>query len=124
MGTGVIGKKVGDEVFGFAPGCFGYSARVYADLMVVKPTNLSFTDAATTPTVYVTVYAAFNNCEAMDETTKVGKFKDYAIAQLLEACLCSIGPLANINQAVSRTCSFELQIVLRNDGIMSACAGT
>lgn len=46
-------------MFGFAPGCLGYSAYTHAAVMAAKPTTLSFEEAATTPTVFLTVLAAF-----------------------------------------------------------------
>lgn len=58
LSAGVTGLRVGDTVFGLAPGCFGPSVVLPADLMVPKPPGLSFTQAATLPTVFVTVFAA------------------------------------------------------------------
>lgn len=51
--------KVGDAVFGLAPGCFGPAVVLPAGLMVAMPPGLGFVEAATLPTVFVTVYAAF-----------------------------------------------------------------
>lgn len=53
--------QVGDSVMGLAPGCFGSSVIVSKDLMVLKPPQLSFAAAATTPTVYTTVFTAFGS---------------------------------------------------------------
>ena len=50
---------MGDAVMGLAPGCFGSSVIVNKDLMVLKPPYISFAAAATTPTVYTTVFTAF-----------------------------------------------------------------
>lgn len=61
---------VGDEVFGIAPGCFGPSVVVPEQLMVPKPPTISFEEAATTPTVYVTVYAAFGDLSTFNPSTK------------------------------------------------------
>ena len=46
---------------GLAPGCFGSSVIVPKDLMVLKPPQISFAAAATTPTVYTTVFTAFGS---------------------------------------------------------------
>lgn len=62
---------VGDQVFGVAPGCLGRSVIVTEKLVVPKPLNISFEDAATTPTVYVTVFQAFGDLAA-SSNTKVG----------------------------------------------------
>ena len=45
-------------MFGIAPGCFGLAVIVPAALMVPKPPGLSFVEAATLPTVFVTVFTA------------------------------------------------------------------
>lgn len=52
-------RLIGEGVFGFAPGCFGNDVVVPAQLMVPMPSDVSFEDAATTPTCFVTVYTAF-----------------------------------------------------------------
>ncbi len=62
-------KRVGDAVFGIAPGCLGTSVIVPADLMVHLPPQLGFEAGATAPTVYCTVHAAF----AADLPTMAGK---------------------------------------------------
>ena len=62
---------VGEEVFGVAPGCFGPSVVVPEQLVVAKPPSISFEEAATTPTVYVTVFAAFGDLDTFNPNTKV-----------------------------------------------------
>ena len=52
-------KRVGNAVFGIAPGCLGTAVIVPSDLMVPLPPHLSFEAGATAPTVYCTVHAAF-----------------------------------------------------------------
>lgn len=64
---------------GLAPGCFGSSVIVSKDLMVLKPPHLSFAAAATTPTVYTTVFTAFGS--SLAPGMKVG------LAVLLLDCL-------------------------------------
>ncbi len=59
--AGVDGLEVGDAVMGLAPGCFGSSVIVNQALMVLKPPHMSFAAAATTPTVYTTVFTAFGS---------------------------------------------------------------
>ena len=70
--AGATSVAVGDEVFGVAPGCFGPSVIVPQQLMVHKPPSISFEEAATTPTVYVTVFAAFGDLDTFHPSTKVG----------------------------------------------------
>ena len=70
--VGVTQFKIGDEVFGVAPGCLGRSVIVQSDLLVLKPPIISFEDAATTPTVYVTVFQAFGDLSSFDKNQKVG----------------------------------------------------
>lgn len=70
MYVGVKSFVVGDEVFGVAPGCLGLSVVVPQQLVVHKPPSISFEEAATTPTVYVTVYSAFEGIAAMTSSTK------------------------------------------------------
>lgn len=74
---------VGDEVFGVAPGCLGPSVVVPEQLMVAKPPMLSFEEAATTPTVYVTVYTAFGDLENFNPNTKVGILLHLLLPSLL-----------------------------------------
>ena len=69
--TGVKNRAVGDEVFGLAPGCLGSAVVVPAGLMVHKPAGLTFEQAATAPTVYITVQAAFEGDRGMDASSKV-----------------------------------------------------
>ena len=63
---------MGDEVFGIAPGCLGRSVIVQSELLVLKPPLISFEDAATTPTVYVTVFQAFGDLGSFEKNKKVG----------------------------------------------------
>ena len=48
-------------MFGIAPGCFGPAVIVPAALMVSKPPGVSFVEAATLPTVFVTVFTALGS---------------------------------------------------------------
>ena len=71
VGAGVQGLAPGDAVFGLAPGCLGHSVYAPAGLLVPMPANLSFEAAATTPTVYVTVFTAFQQGRGMGPGTHV-----------------------------------------------------
>ena len=55
-GKDVKDVNVGDEVMATAPSCLGKFAYPKAFHVVQKPENISFTDAATLPVVYVTAY--------------------------------------------------------------------
>lgn len=63
---------MGDEVFGVAPGCLGRSVVAAQQLLVPKPPSLSFEGAATTPTVYMTVFQAFGNLATFSSSSRVG----------------------------------------------------
>ena len=63
-------------MFGLAPGCLGRSVCVPADLLVPLPNNLSFQAAATVPTVYITVLAAFQQGQGMGPGTKASSRLD------------------------------------------------
>ncbi len=54
-----------------APGCLGATAYAPAGTLVPLPACVSFEGAATTPTVYCTVYTAFDNCRDLRPGTKV-----------------------------------------------------
>src|SRR5215211_6817289 len=54
VGAEVRGLRPGDEVLGFCPGSFAEYARTTADLLVPKPANLTFQQAAAVPMGAVT----------------------------------------------------------------------
>jgi myxalamid-type polyketide synthase MxaB len=56
VGEGVEGLQIGDEVVALAPGSFSSHVCVASDLVVPKPDNLSFAEAATLPVVFLTAY--------------------------------------------------------------------
>ena len=56
---------------GLAPGCIGQAVVVAVQLMVPMPPQLSFQEAATAPTVYVTVQTAFQQGSHFQPGTKV-----------------------------------------------------
>lgn len=83
--AGVFSLKVGDAVYGIAPGCMGRSVFVPAELMVHKPSTVSFEDAATAPTAYCTVNMAFNSCVDFGPDTKVTTYT--ATRSLTNVCM-------------------------------------
>jgi NADPH:quinone reductase-like Zn-dependent oxidoreductase/acyl carrier protein len=58
VGPGVEGFNVGDEVMALAQHCFATSTVTEAAMVVRKPERLSFAQAAASPVVYMTAYAA------------------------------------------------------------------
>ena len=58
-GSGVQSHRPGDAVFGLAGGSLGSHVHVAAPRMAAMPPTLSFEAAATCPTVFITVDAAF-----------------------------------------------------------------
>lgn len=57
IGAGVEGLKIGDEVIAVcALGSLASFVNVKAEFVVVKPKSLSFTEAATIPTAFLTAY--------------------------------------------------------------------
>jgi NADPH:quinone reductase len=62
VGPGVSGFKAGDEVFGMTGGVGGHQgslaeyAVVDADLLAIKPANLSMREAAAVPLVFITAW--------------------------------------------------------------------
>ncbi|MER9648687.1 NADP-dependent oxidoreductase [Mesorhizobium sp. M0199] len=62
IGPGVVGLVIGDEVLGTtpmkAPGAFAESLITTSNLLIKKPTSLSFPDAAALPSIGVTAWRA------------------------------------------------------------------
>ena len=57
LGAGVTDFNIGDAVIAVAaPGCFGSFVTVAAEFVIAKPDFLSFTEAATIPTTFLTAY--------------------------------------------------------------------
>lgn len=61
VGAGVTRFKPGESVFGLAHGCLGTVVTGPADMLVHMPTNVDFVQAATMPTVFVTVEVALGH---------------------------------------------------------------
>ncbi|MDY0872228.1 zinc-dependent alcohol dehydrogenase family protein [Dongia rigui] len=62
VGAGVTGFRYGDEVFGMVGGVGGHQGTLAqyvaadADLLALKPTNLSFREAAALPLIFITAW--------------------------------------------------------------------
>ena len=56
VGEDVVDFKVGDAVMGIAPGSFSTFATACADLVIQKPEHLSFAEATTIPSAFMTAY--------------------------------------------------------------------
>ncbi|HEX8139753.1 MAG TPA: zinc-binding dehydrogenase [Pyrinomonadaceae bacterium] len=61
LGEGVEGLRVGDEVIALCSNCYSGFVTAAAHTVVPKPSNLTFEQAATIPTVYVTNWYALNH---------------------------------------------------------------
>lgn len=79
LGEGVSGFKVGDEVYGMTggiagvPGSLAEYAAVDADLLALKPQNLSMREAAALPLIFITAW------EGLVDRAKVGEGKTVLI---------------------------------------------
>jgi epothilone polyketide synthase D len=77
-GAGVVSRvgagvpfKVGDAVFGLAPDTFSSYAISEHRLLALKPSNISFEEAATLPVTYLTAYHALFNVAKLQATDTV-----------------------------------------------------
>ncbi|MCP3867763.1 MAG: SDR family NAD(P)-dependent oxidoreductase, partial [Gammaproteobacteria bacterium] len=61
VGFGVTDYKVGDQVMGFAPACFGTRVVTQSHSVLLKPETWSYEEAATVPTAFFTVYYALEH---------------------------------------------------------------
>lgn len=61
IGEGVEGFRMGDEVIAFAPHSFSSYTIADARSVMPKPTHLSFEEAATIPSVFMTAYYALHH---------------------------------------------------------------
>jgi len=79
VGEGVTGFKAGDEVYGMTGGIAGVQgslaeyAAVDADLLALKPTNLSMKEAAALPLIFITAW------EGIIDRTKASKGKSVLV---------------------------------------------
>jgi NADPH:quinone reductase-like Zn-dependent oxidoreductase len=73
VGKGVTGFKVGDEVFGGKKGAFGEYVNVPVDRVIIvpKPSNVSFEQAASTPVAAITALQALRDKGKLQAGQKV-----------------------------------------------------
>ena len=70
-GAGVTNLTPGMAVFGLAPGCLGSHVHVSASCVVPLPAQLTHTEAATIPTVYITAHTAFRQASIVKPGDRV-----------------------------------------------------
>ena len=70
-GSAASGLKPGDAVFGLAHGCLGTAVVAPAAMLAPMPATLSFQEAATTPTVFITVEMALGKASAVQPDDRV-----------------------------------------------------
>ena len=93
-GPGVTNLQPGMAVFGLAGGSLGSHVQASAETLVPMPASLKFEQAATTPTVFLTVDTAFNAAAACTPGKKI----------LVHAAAGGVG-LAALQQASMLGCS-------------------
>ena len=93
-GAGVTNLQPGMAVFGLAGGSLGSHVQASAQTLVPMPASLSFEQAATTPTAFLTVDTAFNAAAACKPRDRV----------LVHAAAGGVG-LAALQQAAMMGCS-------------------
>lgn len=69
--SGSLGPGIGESVFGLASGSFGTHVHCPVTNMVVMPANMSFEEAATTPTVFTTAHLAFRMAACITPKDKI-----------------------------------------------------
>jgi NADPH:quinone reductase-like Zn-dependent oxidoreductase len=69
-GAGVRNFQVGHDVFGFASGCLGDHCIAEEHFLASMPSILSYEEAATTPTTYITAITGLEN-KILQEGQKV-----------------------------------------------------
>jgi acyl transferase domain-containing protein len=71
LGEGVRGFEIGDEVLAVAPPCFSSYAMANSHLVMHKPAQLSFAEAATIPVAYITAHYSFQHMGRLREGERV-----------------------------------------------------
>lgn len=71
IGEGVEGFSLGQEVLALAPNSFASHVTTLAELVVAKPENMSFADAAAIPVVFTTVYYALNKVGRLGQDERI-----------------------------------------------------
>jgi len=67
VGSAVKDLQPGDDVVGMAPYCFRSHVTVHRNMVFRKPETMSFTEAATLPTVFLTSHYAINELARMEK---------------------------------------------------------
>lgn len=63
--------KIGDAVFGFAQGSFASRVNTNENLITIKPDHLTFAEAASIPTIFLTVFYALNHLAKLKSGEKI-----------------------------------------------------
>ena len=71
VGEGVEGMSVGDEVIALCSNCFGGFVTAAASTVVPKPSGLTFEEASTIPTVFVTNWYALNHLARLSRGERI-----------------------------------------------------
>lgn len=71
IGKKVNKLKVGDKIIAIASGSFSNYVTVDANLVIPKPTSLSFTEAATIPTAFLTAYYCLHHLAEIKPGDKI-----------------------------------------------------
>ncbi|HJO92245.1 MAG TPA: SDR family NAD(P)-dependent oxidoreductase [Victivallales bacterium] len=71
VGTEVTKFKVGDPVLGLGTNCFAKYLITKQQLLHIKPTNLTFTEAATLPVAFLTAWYCFKYLAQIKDNEKV-----------------------------------------------------
>ena len=114
-----VGKKVkdlrpGDAVFGLIPGCIGPKAVSSGKSLVQKPTSITFAEAASIPTVYLTALMALSNFKDQQKILVHGGAGGVgsAVIDLAEGFRCQV--TATAGNPIKRS-------HLRNTGTVQVC---
>ena len=67
----VLDCRIGDAVFGQAAGCLGSAVLCNGHALVPKPPAVTFTEAATIPTVFLTAYSCLHEEAAISTKSRV-----------------------------------------------------
>lgn len=71
VGSEVKNLKPGDSVLGMMSGSLARKTYANRETLTLKPSTLSFEEAATLPTVFLTVHYAFSRCTELKKTDTV-----------------------------------------------------
>ena len=71
VGSGAVNLQPGMAVFGLAPGCLGSHVHAHADCLVPMPAQLTYAEASTISTVYITADTAFRQATVIQPGTRV-----------------------------------------------------